>query len=421
MFFMIRYKVIRRDGDIMTDSITFIHAADLHLDSPFKGLKKLPTTIFNDVKQSTFSALDQLVHHAILKKVDFILLVGDLFDNEKQSLKAQIHLRTAFERLQEHNIDVYLSYGNHDYIVGNPYRVRFPENVHIFQEETVTHFTYKKNTNALAQIYGFSYHNRAVQMNKTSEYEIQNKEIPYHIATLHGSVHGNTTHDPYAPFSLTDLQTKPFDYWALGHIHERAELATTPPIIYPGNTQGRHRNEQGEKGCYIVEMTPTNTLYNFIPLQSMQFIEHHLDVTHSKTIHDLEQFILSNMVKTNEKQLIHLTLASTSTELQTFQSEGLIDELVEWINEGQSHQDNWQYIYAYNIDVKREKEVVLEDEFISEIEYAIETMDTKTALTELFHHPVARKYVTPKADDTLRQAAKKLLFEELAQTKERDS
>src|SRR5699024_9962464 len=83
----------------------------------------------------------------------------------------------------------------------------------------------------------------------------------------------------HAPFSLTDLQTKPFDYWALGHIHERAELATTPPIIYPGNTQGRHRNEQGEKGCYIVEMTPTNTLYNFIPLQSMQFIEHHLDVT----------------------------------------------------------------------------------------------------------------------------------------------
>src|SRR5699024_10594589 len=142
---------------------------------------------------------------------------------------------------------------------------------------------------------------------------------PYHIATLHGSVHGNTTHDPYAPFSLPNLQTKPFDYWALGHIHERAELATTPPIIYPGNTQRRHRNEQGEKGCYIVEMTPTNTLYNFIPLQSMQFIEHHLDVTHSKTIHDLEQFILSNMIKTNEKQLIHLTLASTSTELQTFQ------------------------------------------------------------------------------------------------------
>src|SRR5699024_8246443 len=176
MFFMIRYKVIRRDGDIMTDSITFIHAADLHLDSPFKGLKKLPTTIFDDVKQSTFSALDQLVHHAILKKVDFILLVGDLFDNEKQSLKAQIHLRTAFERLQENNIDVYLSYGNHDYILGNPYRVPLPQNVHTSQQERASHFAYHKNTHALAQIDGFSYDNRAVQMNKPSEYEIQKKE-----------------------------------------------------------------------------------------------------------------------------------------------------------------------------------------------------------------------------------------------------
>ena len=94
---------------------------------------------------------------------------------------------------------------------------------------------------------------------------------------------------------------------------------------------------------------------------------------------------------------------------------------MEWINDGQSQQDNWQYIYAYDINVKHEKEVVLEDAFISEIEHVIETMDTKTALTELFHHPVARKYVTPEADDTLRQAAKRLLFEELAQTKERDS
>src|SRR5699024_11821758 len=96
------------------------------------------------------------------------------------------------------------------------------------------------------------------------------------------------------------------------------------------------------------------------------------DKTHNKTNNNIKHFNLSNMDKTNKKQLIYLTLAITSTDLQTFQSEGLIDELVEWINEGQSHQDNWQYIYAYNIDVKREKEVVLEDEFISGIEHAIE-------------------------------------------------
>src|SRR5690625_6803697 len=93
----------------MKDSISFIHAADLHLDSPFKGLTDIPETVFQDVRESTFTALNQLVQTAIMKQVDFILLVGDLFDNDKQSLKAQVQLRKAFQTLQQHDIDVYLS------------------------------------------------------------------------------------------------------------------------------------------------------------------------------------------------------------------------------------------------------------------------------------------------------------------------
>src|SRR5699024_7263767 len=103
----------------MTDSISFIHAADLHLDSPFKGLSHLPENIFDAVRQSTFQSFQQLIEIAITKQVDFIVLVGDLFDYERQSLKAQIRLRTAFEELEKHQIQVYLSYGNHDFIHGN--------------------------------------------------------------------------------------------------------------------------------------------------------------------------------------------------------------------------------------------------------------------------------------------------------------
>src|SRR5690625_3427526 len=98
----------------MANKISFIHAADLHLDSPFKGLTDLPEEIFTKVKESTFEALENLVQTAIDRKVDFILLVGDLFDHERQSLKAQVRLRRAFEDLMEHEINVYLSYGNHD-------------------------------------------------------------------------------------------------------------------------------------------------------------------------------------------------------------------------------------------------------------------------------------------------------------------
>src|SRR5690625_3746019 len=131
---------------------------------------------------------------AIEKQVDFILIVGDLFDNEKQSLKAQIRLRTAFEALERHHITVYLSYGNHDYIKGNRHPVTYPANVCIFPDEKVRHFIHSKEGQHVAEIHGFSYENRAVLTNKTAEYQIVDQTIPYHIAMLHGSVQGNTEH-----------------------------------------------------------------------------------------------------------------------------------------------------------------------------------------------------------------------------------
>src|SRR5690625_6351761 len=122
---------------MLNNTISFIHAADLHLDSPFQGLTFLPESLFEKVRQSTFNAFNRLIQTAINKKVDFILLVGDLFDNEKQSLKAQVYLRKAFEKLDQHGIDVYLSYGNHDYMNGNKHRITYPKNVHIFPNDTV--------------------------------------------------------------------------------------------------------------------------------------------------------------------------------------------------------------------------------------------------------------------------------------------
>ena len=88
------------------EQVSFIHAADLHLDSPFQGLSHLPEHIFREVRESTFVALDRLVRNAIHLQVDFVLIVGDLFDNERQSLKAQIRLRKAFEELEEFKLSM---------------------------------------------------------------------------------------------------------------------------------------------------------------------------------------------------------------------------------------------------------------------------------------------------------------------------
>src|SRR5690625_1250939 len=152
----------------MENSISFIHAADIHLDSPFKGLTHIPDALFSQVRESTFRAFDNLVTTAINRQVDFILLVGDLFDNEVQSLKAQVYLKKAFEQLQSHHINVYLSYGNHDFINGNIHPISFPENIFIFPNEHVTSFTYSKINQSLTSYFDFSYEINSISDVQTS-------------------------------------------------------------------------------------------------------------------------------------------------------------------------------------------------------------------------------------------------------------
>src|SRR5699024_10102393 len=168
--------------------------------------------IFDEVRQSTFHSFHHLIETAISRQVDFIILVGDLFDHERQSLKAQIRLRNAFQELAKHHIQVYLSYGNHDFINGNIHAVAFPENVHVFPDETIRSFTFQKTDTLSVQLSGFSYEKRAVKEQKIMEYPDRDPSADFHIGLLHGSVDGNKQHDTYAPFHVQQLLDKDYDY-----------------------------------------------------------------------------------------------------------------------------------------------------------------------------------------------------------------
>ncbi|WP_077317867.1 DNA repair exonuclease [Virgibacillus proomii] len=403
----------------MTKEITFIHAADLHLDSPFKGLATAPESIFREIRESTFTALDELVRMAIDKQVDFVLLVGDLFDNEQQSLKAQIRLKRAFERLQQHHITVFLSYGNHDYIKANPHPVTYPNNVVIFQNETVSSVTYEKNGEVLARIYGFSYENRAVIKNKTAEYQITDPSVPYHIAMLHGSVQSNTDHDTYAPFKITELANKDFDYWALGHIHQRQILKEYPPIVYSGNTQGRNRKEVGEKGCYLVRLTKDKSRLTFLPLQAIQITSIVVDVSLCQSVFDIEGHLLQQLQQINGSipQLIEVLLVSADKRLLDWDSEGRIEEVVDIVNETLIQSSNWQYLFRHTIQLKAatfDPTLYEGEHFIGELLREAEQQSIQPFITDLYQHKRARKFLERiENEDEIKEAAKELIVHEL--------
>lgn len=116
------------------EPIKFIHAADLHLDSPMVGLKDLPDFIFERLKESTFRSFIKLIDVAISEKVDFVILAGDLYDASDRSIKAQNILREQMLRLHKARIRAFIVHGNHDHLGGEWIKLTMPENVFIFGE-----------------------------------------------------------------------------------------------------------------------------------------------------------------------------------------------------------------------------------------------------------------------------------------------
>ncbi|WP_028402503.1 metallophosphoesterase family protein [Ectobacillus panaciterrae] len=328
--------------------LTFIHAADLHLDSPFKGMEaNVPPVLFERMKESTFRSFARVIDRAVQERVDFVVLSGDLYDAQTRSLRAQIFVRDQLRRLHDYSIPVYVIHGNHDHLGGNWAAIEFPDNVHIFTESYVERKPYYRDGELMAYIYGFSYHQKAVTENMTNQYK-KEKGAPFHIGLLHGSLDGNSEHGRYAPFLLSELLEKNFDYWALGHIHKRSILSEQPPIIYPGNIQGRHRKETGEKGCYLVKLELEASSQVFIPTADILWNEIEVSI---EGVHQADELLercyeaMNSVRRENEGVLVSLTFSGYGVMSPYLQDAR--EELVHILQSGEER-ENFVYIVKCN-------------------------------------------------------------------------
>lgn len=235
--------------------IKFVHTADLHLDTPFKGLTHIDDRLANKLKYATFKAFEKIINKCLTEHVNFLIIAGDTFDSEESSLKAQIFFSNQLKRLHASGIPVYMICGNHDPYPSWSSFINLPDNTTRFTDSSVSCVTYTQNGTELAQICGISFGKKEIKENLSLRYNKINTQIPFSIALLHGASGKSDKHTSYAPFKSGDLTNKGFDYWALGHIHKWEILQKTgPAIAYPGNPQGRDFGETGSRGSLIVEL-----------------------------------------------------------------------------------------------------------------------------------------------------------------------
>lgn len=235
--------------------LKLIHAADLHLDSPFAGLPPEQAALR---RQEQRALLDRLADLANEEGADLVLLAGDLLDGERVYRETVDALAQTLGRIR---CRVFLAPGNHDpYTAASPYALPiWPDNVHIFSSPRPEAVTIPELN---CTVYGAAFSAQEREDDPLEGFCAQGEGI--HLMVLHGNVQGRD----YAPISPAHIAASGLDYLALGHIHQGSGLQKTGDTFwaYPGCPEGRGFDETGDKGVLLLDVEQGSVTARFHPL-----------------------------------------------------------------------------------------------------------------------------------------------------------
>lgn len=264
----------------------FIHCADVHLDTPLQGLAHYSGAPVNAIRNATRRAFEKVLHAAISRKVHFLVIAGDLYDTGLKSFESALFFNKQMAGLKDAGVDVYLIHGNHDAASKLTKQLRPPGNVHVFRHNEPQ--TIVNDALGIA-LHGQSFPTPEVLDDLAANYPPAVRDL-FNIGLLHTNLSGISDHANYAPCSLEELKNKGYQYWALGHVHNRQVLCTDPYIVYPGNIQGRHGKEQGEKSCELVTVSDSGSIsIEQIPTSVVPWMQVNIDASscrHADDVYD---------------------------------------------------------------------------------------------------------------------------------------
>ncbi|WP_428380896.1 metallophosphoesterase family protein [Nevskia ramosa] len=228
----------------------FIHTADLHLDSPMRGLSRYEGVPEDTMRAATRDAFERLIDEAIRRQVAFIVISGDIADGGWNDVNTGLFFIKQCGRAAAKDIQVFVIWGNHDADSEGARKLTMPPGVHVFSSRKAEQVQIPELQVAVT---GQSYGKRDVTENLAAGYP-PGKAGWFNVALLHTALGGYPEHASYAPCDLGTLKALAIDYWALGHVHTREIVNRDPWIVFPGNLQGRSIRETGPRGALVVQV-----------------------------------------------------------------------------------------------------------------------------------------------------------------------
>jgi len=257
----------------------FIHAADIHLDSPLKSLALRDPELAELIGNATRRAFENIIRLCLTEQVDALMLAGDLYDGDQTSMKTARFLASQIRLLHEAGIRVFVIRGNHDALSRITKELTFPDSVKLFGGRSDTVCVSSKLGGVAIAVHGISFSQPHAPESLLSKYKAPVADT-VNIGLMHTSLDGSPDHDVYAPCSIADLDAAGFAYWGLGHIHKRSVAQASSAVVMPGMPQGRDINESGPKSVTLVTVADDRSIHIEERLTSVaQFERVSLDLT----------------------------------------------------------------------------------------------------------------------------------------------
>ena len=391
--------------------LRFVHAADLHLDSPFRGIRaQAPENVAQTLHRATFDAFENIINLCIREQVDALLVAGDVYDGADRSLRAQLKFVDGLKQLDSAGIRSFICHGNHDPLDGWEARLDLPAGCVRFGPDVTAEPVFPDEPQR-ATVYGISYPRREVRENLSPLFRQVVSGSGFNIGLLHANVGGDPNHDSYSPCSVADLEIAPIDYWALGHVHTRQALREQgPAVVYPGNPQGRHPGETGARGVYLVEVEDSGPpRLEFHAMDVVRWETLSLDIAGLET----EQALIDAVSDRAESALeasegrpvvFRLALAGRGTMHRWLRREDTVDDLLEQLNSRYANSNPWLWCERIQLDtaspVDREQAARREDftgdlaRLCTELRENPEALvELQESLQELYGASRARRYL----------------------------
>lgn len=243
-----------------------LHIADIHFGVKFLNKNKI---LREKLKEAQYTAFRKTIEFLINNKIDGLLIAGDLFDGEYRPLRAERFLLEEFRKLNDNNIKVFYSLGNHDSngTFKENFLMELPENVKIFNKERSESYL----LNDTIYIHSIGHQNNIENRNLIKEFP-KYKNGYYNVGLVHCSVVGSVNEgDKYLPTTREELKNLNYDYWALGHIHKNMKISDK--IYYSGSLQGLHSKETDKKGGMLIDFENGYPTIDFVEFGVIDFID----------------------------------------------------------------------------------------------------------------------------------------------------